>query len=272
MIKEEPFMSELSNNLICPICGKPTNVYMGNARKDKLCREHAKELKEGIIEKCADCGNWHKTNEICQCKLNKHNTNEVKKCSNTTTEHNNSEQETISNSKKIDELSCIICGKQSNGKHFCKDCWNKYKDKVLYIQVKQCKEFTKLEAEYEGDLICDDGHIVKSPYEKIIDNWLYGEGIKHAYEKKLDVSETQDITPDFYIPELNGIKNIYIEFWGYGEENVKYQKIKEYKERIYPELVKRDNITVVYLNKKEVDTDQYKKKIRYAKQGEIKES
>ena len=31
----------MSNELKCPICGEPTRVYMGNARKDKLCGKHA---------------------------------------------------------------------------------------------------------------------------------------------------------------------------------------------------------------------------------------
>ena len=35
--------------LVCPICGQPTRVYMGNARKDLLCGKHADELKAGKI-------------------------------------------------------------------------------------------------------------------------------------------------------------------------------------------------------------------------------
>lgn len=69
-----------SNENTCPICGNPTSCsYYGKPRKDKLCLKHAKELKEGIIEKCADCGNWHKTNEICNFKIDTHNDAEVKK-------------------------------------------------------------------------------------------------------------------------------------------------------------------------------------------------
>ena len=34
---------------VCPICGEPTRVYMGNERKDKLCGKHADELKAGKI-------------------------------------------------------------------------------------------------------------------------------------------------------------------------------------------------------------------------------
>lgn len=40
---------------------------------------------------------------------------------------------------------------------------------------------------------------------------------------------------------------------------------------IYPELCKRDNITVVYLSKKEVDDNSFYKKIKYAEQGKVNE-
>ncbi|MBQ8146361.1 MAG: hypothetical protein IJX99_05330 [Clostridia bacterium] len=29
-----------NKDLVCPICGEPTNVYYGNARKDRLCYKH----------------------------------------------------------------------------------------------------------------------------------------------------------------------------------------------------------------------------------------
>lgn len=174
--------------------------------------------------------------------------------------------------KKQEEINCIVCGEPSNGKHFCKKCYKEFANKVLYLKIKRCKEFEKLEAEYESDFVCDDGHMAKSPYEQIIDNWLYAENIKHAYEKKIDIDEKRDITPDFYIPEYNGIKNIYVEFFGYGEANTKYQKIKEYKEKIYPELVKKQNIAVVYLTKKDIEKNTYKKIIKYAEPGKIKKS
>ena len=238
----------------CPICGKPTNVYMGNARKDSLCREHGIQANKGEILYCHLCNHWYEAGEDCNCakeqKKQKTKTEDV---------------------KSNDEITCIICAEPSNGKHFCYNCYKKYANKVLYLKVNKCKEFEKLEAEYESDFVCDDGHLVKSPYEKIIDNWLYQEGIHHAYERKIDVDKDKDITPDFYIPEYKGKKDIYIEFWGYDESNKKYQQQKEYKMAIYPELIKRENITVVYLNRKEVEDDSYKKKIKYADIGKINE-
>lgn len=234
-------MSELK----CPICGEPTYLHFGHPLPSGLCSKHGKMAKTGEIEQCQNCGKWHKVGENCSCKQ----------------VENNSES----------ELTCIACGQPSNGKHFCLSCYRKFKNKVLYVKIKNCKDFEKLEAEYESDFVCDDGHLVKSPYEKIIDNWLYKEDIKHAYEIKIDIDKDRDLTPDFYIPEHNGVKDIYIEFWGYDETNIKYQQTKEYKQKIYPELCKRDGITVIYLNKKEVENDTYKKKIKYAEQGRVNE-
>lgn len=229
----------------CVICGKPSGMY-------PLCKEHLTMKNDGKVVKCEECGTWHIVGEPCKCATK---TAEVKP------------QADVMD----DELTCIICGRPSNGKHFCHECWKKYKDKIVYFKVKDCKDFEKLEAEYESEFTCDDGHLVKSPYEKIIDNWLYSEGIRHAYEPKLDIDKDKDITPDFYINEYNGRKDIYIEFWGYDETNIKYQQIKEYKMEVYKKLVKTRSMTVVYLNKKEVETDAYKKRIKYAEQGKINE-
>lgn len=245
-----------NEKLVCPICGEPTRVWCGNARKDRLCGKHADMLKAGeIFVDGHDRFREKSTGNILSRKV----------------EDSSAVSTKDTTASDASELTCIICGEPSNGKHFCLRCYRENKNKIVYIQVKNCKDFAKLESEYTSDLICDDGHMVKSPYEKIIDNWLFAEGIKHAYEAKLDIDETHDITPDFYIPEYNGTQNIYIEFWGYGDSNVKYQRIKEYKMKLYPELVKRDNIAVVYLCKSEVDNDSYKKKIKYAIQGQIKE-
>ena len=98
----------------CPICGNPTSSYMGNERKDGLCREHAKQFKEGLITKCPDCGKWHLSGEKCDCfKVAELNVNhEFTKANNDS------------------EISCIICGKPSNGKMQCRDC---YKETISYI-------------------------------------------------------------------------------------------------------------------------------------------
>lgn len=216
----------MSNDLKCPICGEPTSVWYGNARKDRLCRYHAQLYKEGSIIQCENCGKWHNADEDCTCTRN------IEKS-----------VETYINSPK---LSCLICGKESNGKHFCKECYNKYKSKVLLIKISNCEKSELQDESYEGIYICDDGHIVKSKDEREIDDYLYNKNIQHAYEKALDIDdkEEHDLHPDFYIPNYNGISEIYIEHWGMDTE--KYNSIKNYKHEIYKKLCKERGITVIY--------------------------
>lgn len=203
-----------NENLICPICGKPTSVWYGNARKDKLCREHAQQLKEGVIEQCPDCGQWHETSKPCKCKstVSKHSEN-----------------------TNTSELTCIICGEPSNGKHFCRSCYAKYKDRSVDIRITHCTE-TEILDEY-GNLIytCDDGRKVRSRAEAIICSWLYNNKIRIKYEEPVyyrdeESGKTKTLHPDFYLPDYE----LYIE---YNElSNPKYLKSKEYTQKIYDKL------------------------------------
>lgn len=97
------------NELKCPICGEPTFVYYGNARKDGLCATHGKMAKSGEIEQCSNCGKWHKTGEACLCQ-----------------------KKTIKPNTK-----CPICGHNSNGKDVCIDCYNEIKNKQEEIDKNQ---------------------------------------------------------------------------------------------------------------------------------------
>lgn len=55
----------------------------------------------------------------------------------------------------------------------------------------------------------EDGHFVKSQGELIIDNWLYRNGIIHAYETRIQ-RNNKHIMTDFYLSRID----VYIEFWG----------------------------------------------------------
>ena len=231
----------------CQVCGKSTKFNF------PLCKD-CNELKEqGKITQCKDCGEWYDPNQPCKCK--KKNKEEIIKES---------------------ELTCIICGEPSNGKHFCLDCYHKFKNKVLYIKINKCKEFEKLDAEYASELVCDDGHLVKSKSEVLIDNYLYSKGIQHAYEKPYPVDENKehDIHPDFYIPFLKDekdniiAKDIYIEHFGYGDENKKYKEQKNYKLNIY----KKDKLTVICTTEKDINdgcSNTLDRKFRFLKPNEI---
>jgi hypothetical protein len=98
---------------------------------------------------------------------------------------------------------------------------------------------------YPATYRTQDGHMVRSKSEVIIDNWLYISGLVHSYEKKLPIDE--EVVSDFYIPSGNGRPQaVYIEYWGL-ENDPKYKdrmkkKIEIYKKYEFPliELIDKD--------------------------------
>lgn len=201
--------------LNCPICGKPTSVWYGNARKDKLCKEHARQLKEGLLVFDSVNNKWNKSS-------NSSNENVLKV---------SSDNEVIES-----QNNCIICGKESGDYLFCRSCYYKYKNKVLLIKITNCENIELLDESYEGIYICKDGHVVKSKSERDIDNYLFEKKIPHAYEKALLI-DSETFHPDFYLPE----QSLYIEHWGYDDTNVEYTKTKNYKLEKY----KKEGITLI---------------------------
>ena len=87
-----------------------------------------------------------------------------------------------------------------------------------------------------------DGHWVRSKAEALIDNWLYMNGLVHAYERKLPVQE--EAFCDFYLPQ----RKVYIEYWGL-EENPKYAARKQAKIAVY----KKYKMALIELGEKEVE-------------------
>jgi hypothetical protein len=94
----------------------------------------------------------------------------------------------------------------------------------------QVEEITKdsddFRKKFPANLRTPDGHYVRSRAEIIIDDFLYKNGIVHAYERKLNIDE--EMYCDFYIPS----EKIYVEFWGL-EENDKYKERKKRKLELY---------------------------------------
>lgn len=234
----------MSEEKKCPICGEPTNVYMGKARKDGLCRKHGLQANKGEIEQCPDCGKWHNADEACACK------SKTKK--NATT----------------DELTCIICDTPSNGKHFCINCYRKYKEKVVLLKVHKCEFPTgePLDESYEGVYECEDGHIVKSISEQVIDDWLGEQGIFHAYESLLDIGEDKPLKPDFCLKNYLGIgENVYIEYFGLKGQP-KYDEHTAYKMQHY----KRLGITLICLYPKDSKNLKFALQTKVLNKGKIK--
>ena len=135
--------------LECPICGEPTFVYMGNARKDRLCKKHGQMAKAGEILQCSECGKWNEKDVVCECKKTK-------------------EESKAEETKNENELTCIICGEPSNGKHFCIKCWQKYKDKAIDLRITHCNSTQILDEYGNKTKKAKDGRFVRSLSEKII--------------------------------------------------------------------------------------------------------
>lgn len=280
----------MADKLVCPICGEITSSYMGNYRKDRLCKKHANEFKNGDLVQCEECKKWHYVNQPCGCKnsfteLPSDGFNKCvvcgdetlgyafcKKCYKKYTEEelldilNNvgckddndyaanidfdecqSQNINMINNDKnnlvvIDfnnKSKCITCGKQTDGLLFCTSCYHKYKNKELLFKITNCTNIELLDEDYEGRYTCKDGHIVKSKSERDIDNYLFEHGISHAYERELPYGATEKevLHPDFYLPNYLGEgKHVYIEHWGYNENNIQYTKTKKFKMPIYEKL------------------------------------
>ncbi|MEA4821323.1 MAG: hypothetical protein VB122_03665 [Erysipelotrichales bacterium] len=273
----------MAKELVCPICGEPTRVYMGNARKDGLCAKHANDLKKGKLVKCKECDAWHYIDEPCKCNSTIYEelpTDGFDKCVICGTEtggyafcrkcykeHTTEEMLNILNKKELvesmhnhetsfeeandDEMNntviinsnnkskCIGCGKPTDGLLFCTSCYYKYKDKEILVKITKCSNVELLDEDYEGRYTCKDGHVVKSKSERDIDNYLFEHGISHAYEKELPYGATNKevLHPDFYLPNyLGDKKHVYIEHWGYNENNIQYTKTKKFKMPIYEKL------------------------------------
>ena len=184
---------------------------MGNARRDRLCRKHAKDFKEGLIEQCADCGKWHEMGKNCECK--KHETIKVEE------------------KESTDDLTCIICGEPSNGKHFCYKCWKKYKDKAVDIRITHCNTVQILDEYGNKTKKTKDGRFVRSLSEKIILDYFFDNFIRVIYERTIpyinEKGEEKELHPDFYLKDYD----LYIEFNGLTNKNYLIQK--EYVNKIY---------------------------------------
>ena len=262
----------MSDKLICPICGEPTRIHYGNARKDRLCGKHADMLKAGELV-LSDKGE------------------PVKKA-------------------KTNETTCIICGETSNGKPQCKNCYYESRDfmetfdknntvrklrdhyynlkerifiiKTLEEAKKQCNRLIAIamlaENIYDDTSLIDrvykdaemllkgkqmptannaheeerkendetkskvntaqDGHTVDSDMEVRIDDILYGARILHCYGKSIDEITEMRKKCDWFIPIINE-EGIYIEYW--GRRTKEYLKDRAEKEELY----KKHNIPYI---------------------------
>ena len=274
----------MSEELKCPICGKPTRVFMGNARKDRLCGYHADMCNRGSIRLNSE-GIWvyrkgnpveitaDKPQETPEDEPIKELAEEKAVEESPTAITEEVEEEEYISKKEIEysAFKCIACGRETkSGNLFCGSCYYKYKDKKILVSISKCKDIEIMDDMYEGMYRCKDGHIVKSKSEKYIDNYLFDHGIPHAYERTLtiDANKDHDLHPDFFLPNFKGSgKDIYIEHWGYNSNNREYTKSKKYKIKKYTEL----GLTIISTNEKDItDTEAaLERKLNHFEYGKV---
>ena len=171
------------------------------------------QANKGELVQCPDCGRWNNAGDACKCK--------------TVTKE-------PSKTENVSELTCIICGEPSNGKHFCLACYKKYKDRAIDIRISNCKNVDILDAYGNLQYKCEDGRKVRSKSEKIISDFLFKYGIRTIYEKTIyyypNENETITLRPDFYLPDYD----CYIEHNGVDTKSYKANKIKT--EEMYKSL------------------------------------
>ena len=187
-----------------------------------LCKKHLEMTKTGEVYKNKS-GNW-------SIKIDFDN-------------NNNKNIEKIQDKLQTDnnDLTCIICGKSSNGKHFCYECYQQYKDKSIDLRITNCKDIMILDQYGNLTIECDDGRKVRSRAEALISNFFYNNKIRSVYEKTIyykENNENKTLHPDFYLPDYD----VYIE---YNEIKKKsYLKSKEYTKKIYDKL----NLKVIIMD------------------------
>ena len=278
----------MAEKLVCPICGAPTRVYMGNARKDRLCSKHADELKAGKLV-LDEKGNYVLT--------------EKQKAK-----------------KEENKKTCIICGQETVREKYCGDCNAKVKEHIntidknrkqheisdYYYNLKNYlyriegfedmikpnltkmialaeiqkniynnnslyeKVFNDIEDIVEKKKITvlpkeiienknnniakvvrtKDGHFVDSDYEADVDDILYDLRQVDCYGKKVSVITERGVKCDWFLPIISNSKGIYIELWGV-EGNEKYDLNKEEKRKLY----KKYNLPLIEIEKDELKGD-----------------
>jgi len=119
--------------------------------------------------------------------------------------------------------------------------------KFLDNEEESKKEFKEdLNEKFPTTFKAIDGHYVRSEAEQTIDNFLFRNGIIHAYEKRLPGDKC--FYCDFYIPPRDKTtQSVYIEYWGM-ENDETYLEIKGTKLEIY----KREQLQLIEITKNDL--------------------
>ena len=129
-----------------------------------------------------------------------------------------------------------------NNKHFIREIKEGSGDLEIQQEDQKNESSDDFRLKFPATFRTPDGHLVRSRAEAMIDDFLYKNGIVHAYERKLNIDEVMYC--DFYLPE----QKVYIEYWGL-EENDKYAARKKVKQDLYSKY----NFKLIELNDRDIE-------------------
>ena len=148
-------------------------------------------------------------------------------------------------SNKLSSIKCVICGELSNGKHYCYNCYTKFKNQSVDIRISKCSDVKIIDYFGNKEYKCQDGRMVRSRAERDIADFLYSSKIRYIYEKPIYYVENKinkTLHPDFYLPDYN----LFIE---YNELNTEeYMQKKSYAMDIY----KKKGLNVVVMTNNDI--------------------
>ena len=190
------------NKPACIVCGNPT----GGKGKD-FCYDCWKKKESGEIVLCEKCGKWHEPGKECEERDDPKN-----------------------------ELICLTCNNPSNGYHFCKECWSKYKDRAVDLRITNCTTVEILDGYGNRKYRAKSGVRVRSMPEKIILDHLWDINVRVIYEKPIEYTDPKtgkdiELHPDFTLPDY---KDLIIEY--NGMTTSKYLATKQETKKMYEEL------------------------------------
>ena len=142
--------------------------------------------------------------------------------------------------KKIDSLTCLLCGKPSKGKHFCYSCYVKFKNQCVDLRLKKCAETEIIDFWGNKTEPCEDGRKVRSRAEQCIANYFFNNKIRYVYEKPLNF-QGKILHPDFYLPDYN----LYIEYNELKDEE--YTRKKAFAMKLYEQM----NVKIIVMTKED---------------------
>ena len=164
------------------------------------------------------------------------------------------------------ELTCLLCKKPSNGKHFCRECYERYKEREIEVHITNCINCTITDKYGNKKILCKNGMKVRSRAEKIVADFLFDHNIRFVYEIEIPYEynyETKALNPDFFLPDYGTLdqnghrKGLIIE---YNElKTPEYLKQKKFSADFY----EKSNFEVLTIGPEDIENNLHRLKMYF---------